>query len=128
MRQFQFSLRSLLVAVMAVAALFGGWRLFATNAQYVAVESDPSTGLLTINGRIVRFLGPRDIDCVVSVCIVAHDDHVGVRIGNQTAERCWLCLYPIEIETDLLGSDFSRFGAMISVDDDEVISFPLQPD
>ena len=123
----QFTLRALLVA-MLVAAFFGGRRLFATYAQYVAVNPDQSTGLLTINGRMVRFLGPRNIDCVVSLAVVGHDGHVGAKIGTQIAERRWLCLYPIEIETDLLGSDFSRFGAMVSADDEEIASFPIQPE
>lgn len=127
-RRFQFSLRALLLLTAAIAALFGGWRLFALNAQYVAVKPDPSTDLLTINGRIVRFLGPRTIDCAVALTVVAHDDHVGAQIGDQVVERHWLCVYPIEIETDLLASDFSRFGAMVSTDDEEITSFVPRSD
>jgi hypothetical protein len=127
-RRLQFSLTTLLVVTAVIASFFGGWRLFASHAQYVAVKPDPSTDLLTINGRIVRFLGPRTIDCVVALTVVAHDDHVGAQIGDQVVERHWLCVYPIEIETDLLASDFSRFGAMVSTDHDEINSFAFRPD
>jgi len=47
-----------------------------------------------------------------------------VEVGSNVAERRWLCVYPIDIETDLPSIDFSRLGAMISVDDEEIVSQP----
>ena len=121
-RRFQFRLRGFLGVAVAVCLVLGGWKLFRSFQQYVAVTRDRETDLVRVEGQIVRFLGPPEIQFDAFLTVVGRNGHVGMKTGSLTAERRWFCVYPLAVETDLPGSDFARAGAMVAVEEEEIES------
>ena len=121
-RRFQFSLRGLLGVAVAVCLVLGGWKLFRSFQQYITVTRDPSTDLVRVEGQIIRFLGPPEIQYDACLGVVRHDGHAGAKVGSWISERRWLCVYPIAVETDVLASEFSRATASVFIEEEEIES------
>ncbi|HQU46380.1 MAG TPA: hypothetical protein PK867_26470 [Pirellulales bacterium] len=96
-RRFQFSLRALLVAAAVVPLMLGGAHLFSGYAQYIEVGPVQVDGSTVIEGRIVRFFGPLDLEYCLEVD--GRPEHEGIW-SFGIARRKWLCIYPIQRDYD----------------------------
>jgi hypothetical protein len=66
---------------------------FKTYAQYIEVGPIESGVPTSIHGRIVRFLGPLDLEYCLDVD--GRPEH-GEILSMGITRRRWLCIYPIE--------------------------------
>lgn len=100
-KRFQFRLRTLLGALVAMCLVLGGWHLYSVYfGPYVEVAGTAVTGEpFTVRGRFVDFLGFPSEVFVVNVSKVRPD---GQRVIYQSAggraSRSGLWNYDFEIE------------------------------
>lgn len=102
MRRPQFTMKTLLCFMTAVAVLLGAPSLIKRYGQFVEARPCNAGDPVMIRGRLIRFFGPKRIRCILNI-----DDpngELGIMV-ERDCSRSWLCVYSIEIEFDRGGHD-----------------------
>ena len=93
LRRFQFSLRALLGLSVAMCLLLGARHLLETCGQFVASQTARIGEPVAINGRLIRFFGPREYEYFLDVIPRVEGEEQMTWLG--TSKRSWLCVYEV---------------------------------
>jgi len=100
-RWYQFSLKSLMAAVVVICLGLGGWHLLWTKGQYVEAEPAVVGQPIKIRGRFFRFLELDPEDCWYALNAI-HKTKSGISSTTKYGHAPHIGYWTFEIEHEYI--------------------------